>query len=79
MSPGVGLVDVGEEVAEANGENTGPPSLKSDCLTGEKQLQLDQIVQKLDHVLYKQEEDYGRTSVVKHRIPTSDAEPIKER
>lgn len=82
VSPGVlevCLVDVGEEVAEVKGENTGPPSLKSDCLTGEKQLQLDQLVQKWDHVFYKHEEDYGRTSVVKHRIPTGDAEPIKER
>ena len=75
----VGLVDVGEEVTEVKGGSTGPPSLKGACLTGEQQLQLDQLVQKWDHVFSKHEEDYGRTSVVKHRIPTGTAEPIKER
>lgn len=75
----VGLVDVGEEVTEAQGENTGPPSLKSDCLSWEQQLQLDHIVQKCDHVFSKHEEDYGRTGTVKHRIPTGNAEPTKER
>lgn len=60
----VGLVDVGEEVTEAKGRSTGPPSLKGDCLTGEQQLQLDQLVRRWDHVFSKHEDDYGRTSVV---------------
>lgn len=40
---------------------------------------MDHLVQKWDHVFSKHEEDYGRTNVVKHRVPTGNAEPIKER
>ena len=82
VSPGVvevGLIDAGQEQPETAGGNAGLPLLKGDGLTEGEQQQLDQLLHKWHHVFSTHDEDYGHTDVVKHRIPTGNAEPIRER
>lgn len=45
----------------------------------EEQQQLDQLLLKWQHVFASHEEDYGHTDAVRHRIPTGNAKPIRER
>ncbi|RVE56965.1 hypothetical protein OJAV_G00211450, partial [Oryzias javanicus] len=81
VSPGVvevAVIDVGESLRGVGGENQPLCPLGED-LTDEQQQQLGQVLRKWGHVFARHDDDYGHTNVVKHRIPTGSAEPIKER
>ena len=75
----INLIDVGEELKEISDSETGFPCIQGFGLMEEQQLQLDQLTQKWRHVFSRHEEDYGRTDIIKHQIPTGTAEPVKER
>ncbi|XP_070819607.1 uncharacterized protein [Chaetodon trifascialis] len=80
VSPGVvevDLVNTDQELLRAAGD--AEFSLKGDGLTEGEQQQLDQLLLKWQHVFSTHEEDYGCTDVMKHRIPTGNTEPIRER
>lgn len=48
-------------------------------LTSDEQGKLSALLQKWEKVFSKNEEDFGRTNIVQHQIPTGDAPPIRER
>lgn len=48
-------------------------------LTQDAQGQLAALLRKWERVFSAHEEDFGRTDVVQHCIPTGDADPIRER
>lgn len=48
-------------------------------LTAEQQGKLTALLQKWKKVFSTNEEDFGRTDVVRHQIPTGSAAPIRER
>ncbi|XP_048107889.1 uncharacterized protein LOC125300211 [Alosa alosa] len=53
--------------------------LQGEGLNPTKQQQLQQFVTKWQHLFSQHAEDYGRTTVVKHHIPTGSAVPMRER
>lgn len=61
--------------------NEGHPAL---ALLGEgldegQQAQLDALLRKWSHVFATHDEDFGRTSIITHQIPTGTAPPVRER
>lgn len=81
VSPGV--VEVGiTQVSPVGPFDVALPqhlSLQGDGLTLEQQSQLDALLKKWQQVFSVHEEDYGRTGIVQHQIPTGNAAPIRER
>ena len=45
----------------------------------EQQVQVAKLLNKYSEVFSKSDGDIGRTSIIKHRIPTGDAQPIQQR
>ena len=41
--------------------------------------QVEKLLCKYSEVFSKSDSDLGRTGIIKHRIPTGDAQPIKQR
>lgn len=81
VSPGiveVGFVDIDQELKEASSGKMEFPCIKGADLTEERQLQLDQLIQRWGYVFSNHEEDYGRTDVIQHCMPTGTADPIKD-
>ncbi|XP_062386073.1 uncharacterized protein LOC134073108 [Sardina pilchardus] len=54
-------------------------SLQGENLDGNQQQQLQQLLDRWQHVFSTHDEDYGCTDVVKHQIPTGDVAPSRER
>ena len=77
VTPGVvevGVVQVGQER-----DPLTVPLPKNDHLSEEEGHQFQQFLAKWQHVFSAHDEDYGRTDIAKHHIPTGDAAPIRER
>uniref|UniRef100_A0AAV2L6M5 Uncharacterized protein n=1 Tax=Knipowitschia caucasica TaxID=637954 RepID=A0AAV2L6M5_KNICA len=74
----VGLVDTPDSKEEHTEEGVNK---LVDCphLTHQQQLELQALLQKWRKVFATNEEDFGRTDLVQHRIHTADAPPTKER
>uniref|UniRef100_A0AAV2MFS4 Uncharacterized protein n=1 Tax=Knipowitschia caucasica TaxID=637954 RepID=A0AAV2MFS4_KNICA len=83
VGPGVvevNLVDTADpDKPEVNETTNALPLSKGDGLTDDEQRQLNELLRRWSHVFSTHEEDYGRTGAVKHRIPTGDSNPIRER
>uniref|UniRef100_A0AAV2K0D1 Uncharacterized protein n=1 Tax=Knipowitschia caucasica TaxID=637954 RepID=A0AAV2K0D1_KNICA len=83
VGPGVvevNLVDTADpDKPEVNETTNALPLSKGDGLTDDEQRQLNELLRRWSHVFSIHEEDYGRTGAVKHRIPTGDSNPIRER
>lgn len=60
------------------GMNVGE-SLRGEGLEESQTQQLEELLAKWQHIFSIHDEDYGRTDVVKHQIPTGDAAPSRER
>uniref|UniRef100_A0AAV2MFX8 Uncharacterized protein n=1 Tax=Knipowitschia caucasica TaxID=637954 RepID=A0AAV2MFX8_KNICA len=73
----VGLVDTPDSKEEHTEEGVNK---LVDCphLTHQQQLELQALLQKWRKVFATNEEDFGRTDLVQHRIHTADAPPTKE-
>lgn len=54
-------------------------NLQGDGLAPEEQARLESLLKKWSSVFAAHEDDFGRTSMVQHQIPTGDAPPIRER
>lgn len=54
-------------------------SLQGDGLTEAQQYRLRQLLGKWSHVFSQHDEDFGRTNLVQHQIPTGVAAPTRER
>ncbi|KAK7915620.1 hypothetical protein WMY93_011381 [Mugilogobius chulae] len=54
-------------------------SLQGDGLTEEQQTKMTTLLQRWKSVFSRHDEDFGRTGVVKHQIPTGMAPPSRER
>uniref|UniRef100_A0AAV2JK74 Uncharacterized protein n=1 Tax=Knipowitschia caucasica TaxID=637954 RepID=A0AAV2JK74_KNICA len=50
-------------------------SLQGDGLMGEQQQKMSSLLRKWKHVFSRHDEDFGRTGIVKHQIPTGIAPP----
>uniref|UniRef100_A0AAV2M731 Uncharacterized protein n=1 Tax=Knipowitschia caucasica TaxID=637954 RepID=A0AAV2M731_KNICA len=65
--------------AEAD-ENLHPIlSLQGDGLTEEQQQQMNNLLRKWSGIFSQHEDDFGRTNIVRHQIPTGVAPPSRER
>ena len=47
-------------------------------LSGDQQIQLGKLLNKYSSVFSENDDDIGRTGIMKHKIPTADARPIKQ-
>ncbi|KAK7878057.1 hypothetical protein WMY93_031278, partial [Mugilogobius chulae] len=76
----VALVDVGDRSSTSSELPTGVNLLghRAD-LSEAQQEELKALLQKWEKVFAQHEEDFGRTNLVQHQIPTGDAAPIRER
>ncbi|KAK7933216.1 hypothetical protein WMY93_004112 [Mugilogobius chulae] len=76
----VALVDVGDRSSTSSELPTGVDLLghRAD-LSEAQQEELKALLQKWEKVFAQHEEDFGRTNLVQHQIPTGDAAPIRER
>ncbi len=54
-------------------------ALRGEGLEESQTQQLQTFLAKWQHVFSSHDEDYGRTDIVKHQIPTGDAAPSRER
>lgn len=85
VEPGVVEVGVAQVAQEAETVTGDPPehlrcaSLQGEGLEEQQQQQLQQLLIRWQHVFSTHDEDYGCTDAVKHRIPTGDAAPSRER
>uniref|UniRef100_A0AAV2KUJ1 Peptidase A2 domain-containing protein n=1 Tax=Knipowitschia caucasica TaxID=637954 RepID=A0AAV2KUJ1_KNICA len=83
VGPGVvevNLVDTADpDKPEGNETTNALPLSKGDGLTDDEQRQLNELLRRWSHVFSTHEEDYEQTGAVKHRIPTGDSNPIRER
>ncbi|CAL9703600.1 unnamed protein product [Knipowitschia caucasica] len=81
VDPGVVEVRLVDAAPKPEVTNVSPavPVPGGDGLTEEEQGKLDELLNRWRHVFSTHEEDYGRTSAVKHTITTGDANPIRER
>uniref|UniRef100_A0AAV2IZ80 Reverse transcriptase n=1 Tax=Knipowitschia caucasica TaxID=637954 RepID=A0AAV2IZ80_KNICA len=81
VDPGVVEVRLVDAAPKPEATNVSPaiPVPGGDGLTEEEQGKLDKLLNRWRHVFSTHEEDYGRTSAVKHTITTGDANPIRER
>uniref|UniRef100_A0AAV2L2A8 Uncharacterized protein n=1 Tax=Knipowitschia caucasica TaxID=637954 RepID=A0AAV2L2A8_KNICA len=81
VDPGVVEVRLVDAAPKPESTNVSPavPVPGGDGLTEEEQGKLDELLNRWRHVFSTHEEDYGRTSAVKHTITTGDANPIRER
>lgn len=75
----VAVINVGDSQWGTEGRHKPSLCFKGDGLTAEQQQKPEYILHKWAHVFAKHEEDYGYTCVVKHKIPTGEVEPDKER
>lgn len=73
----VGVVQGGQWYNQVEAEKQTVSLHQSDHLIEERQFH--QLLAKWQHVFPAHEEDYGRTDIAKHHIPTGDAAPIRER
>lgn len=81
LTPGSpGVVEVGVSTVQAS-----PPAITSlmedqgMALTPDQRQRLHQLLQKWEDIFAQHDEDFGRTSAVKHQIPTGTAPPSRER
>lgn len=67
-------------IAEADNAESHPAmSLQGDGLTPDQQEKMTNLLQRWTKVFSSHDEDFGRTGVVKHQIPTGSAPPSRER
>lgn len=71
-------VDV-QHTAQTPSEDHPALALKGDGLDGDQQAQLEVLLRKWSHVFATHDEDFGRTAIITHQIPTGTAPPIRER
>lgn len=76
--PQVIEVDV-QQAEQVPGEDHPALSLNGEGLDDNQQAQLKILLRRWSHVFAANEEDFGRTAVVTHQIPTGAAPPIRER
>uniref|UniRef100_A0A668AQP4 Gypsy retrotransposon integrase-like protein 1 n=1 Tax=Myripristis murdjan TaxID=586833 RepID=A0A668AQP4_9TELE len=78
-----GVVEVGVVEASAGEEKDPVFDLLGMAdrpdLTAEEQGKLAALLKKWEKVFSANEEDFGRTNIVQHQIPTGDANPVRER
>nr|XP_054596242.1 uncharacterized protein LOC129163293 [Nothobranchius furzeri] len=74
----VGVVDVHHLDSEEPTEEVGQASIGQN-LTSQQQARLQALLHKWKKAFADDEEDFGQTDLVQHRIHTGDAPPIKER
>lgn len=81
VSPGVVEVGMCQTAQEPSKDLTALEalSMEGNGLSTFQQRQLLALLQKWEGVFAAHEEDYGRTGIVSHVIPTGDAAPIRER
>ncbi|XP_028329155.1 uncharacterized protein LOC114479599 [Gouania willdenowi] len=75
----VGVVDTLGSSKEEHTEEGVSKLIDCPHLTDQQQLELKTLLQKWEKVFAVDDEDFGRTDLVQHRIHTGDAPPIKER
>ncbi|KAG1949143.1 hypothetical protein F2P79_011956 [Pimephales promelas] len=81
------LTNAGPQVIEVDVQQVGRTlsddhpalALHGEGLDDDQQAQLKALLKKWSHVFAAHEEDFGRTAVVTHQIPTGTAPPIRER
>ena len=76
--PQIVEVDV-QHVGQTSTEEHPALALRGEELNDYQQAQLKALLQKWSHIFAAHDEDFGRTSVVTHQIPTGTAPPIRER
>lgn len=81
MAPDVVEVEVRRVGIAVMGNVESHPvmSLQGDGLTPDQQGEMTSLLQRWTKVFSSHDEDFGRTGVVKHQIPTSSAPPSRER
>ena len=74
------VIEVDIRHAEESPVNDHPAlSLGGEGLNSDQQAQLQALLRKWSHVFAANDEDFGRTAIVTHRIPTGTAPPSRER
>lgn len=76
----VGVVEVDVQKNQMTTEVDHPVNrLKGEGLSAEQQRKMDDLLQRWKAVFAVDEEDFGRTSIVRHSIPTGSAPPSRQR
>lgn len=75
----VGLVEAGPVQGAGESQFEVSELLNRPDLTDEQQNALTALLHKWEVVFAKNDEDFGRTDIVQHRIPTGDSASIRER
>lgn len=74
------VVEVDVQLVEQTPTEDHPAlALRGESLDCDQQAQLTTLLRKWSHVFAAHDEDFGKTAVVTHQIPTGTAPPIRER